>query len=163
MGLATRLGPWLLGTVRYTTGTAAGQIRNIGATSVTQSKAIAYADTTAQTVLAVLPAGSAIRSIDLLITTAYTTTNPTFTFYVNGTAVTGSVVISSPAAGATGLASIALGSTNPALIGNVGTTDAIVSFTQSNGGGGTGAITAFIDYVVRNADGTYAPTTSTGP
>ena len=163
MGIATHLGPWLLGTVKNTTGSTAGTIRNIGATLVSQSKAIAYADTTAQTTLAVLPAGSAIRTIELLITTAYTTTNPTFTFFVNGTAITAAVAVSSPAAGATGVAVIALGSTNPTLVGNVGATDAILSFTQSNGAGGTGAIVANVDYIVRNADGTYAPTSFTGP
>jgi hypothetical protein len=163
MGMATHLGPWLLGTVKNTTGSTVGTIRNVGATLVSQSKAIAYADTTAQTTLAVIPAGSAIRAIELLITTAYTTTNPTFTFFVNGTAITAAVVVASPAAGATGVAVIALGSTNPALIGNVGATDAVLSFTQSNGAGGTGAIVATVDYIVRNADGTYAPTSFTGP
>lgn len=163
MGLATHLGPWLLGTVKNTTGTTAGTIRNTGVTPNAQYKAIAYADTTAQTTLAVIPAGSAIQNIQLIFTTAYTTTNPTFTFFVNGTAVTAAVAVTSPAAGATGVATIALGTTNPSLIANVGLTDAIISFTQSNGGGGTGAIIASIAYTVRNADGTYVPSSVTGP
>ena len=37
MGIATHLGPWLLGTVKDTSGTTAGTVRNIGATMVTQS------------------------------------------------------------------------------------------------------------------------------
>lgn len=163
MGLATHLGPWLLGTVRSTTGTTAGTIRNLGATPAAQFKNIAYGDTTAQTTLAVLPAGSAIWNIQLIITTAYTTTNPTFTFFVNGTAITGATVIASPAAGATGVATIALGSVRPDLVANVGPTDAILSFTQSNGGGGTGAITANIAYIVRQPDGSIYPTSFTGP
>lgn len=163
MGLATHLGPWLLGTVRSTTGTTAGTIRNLGATPAAQFKAIAYTDTTAQTTLAVLPAGSAIWNVQLIFTTAYTTTNPTFTFFVNGVAITGAVVVTAPAAGATGVATIALGSVRPDLVANVGATDAVVSFTQANGGGGTGAITANIAYIVRQSDGSIYPTSFTGP
>ena len=155
MAVATHLGPWLLGTVKDTTGTTAGTIRNVGATPVIQSKVVAYADTTANTTLAVLPAGAYIQNIQFLFTTAYTTTNPTFTIYVNGTAITAAITIASPAAGATGVAALALGTTNPSLVANVGTTDAIISFTQTNGGGGTGAGVLVIAYLVRNADGTY--------
>jgi hypothetical protein len=155
MAVATHLGPWLLGTVKDTTGTTAGTIRNIGATPNAQFKAVAYADTTAQTQLAVIPAGSAIQNVQFLITTAYTTTNPTITIFVNGTAITAAITVASPAAGATGIASLAIGTTNPGLVANVGTTDAVISFTQSNGGGGTGAGVLSIAYVVRNADGTY--------
>jgi Tfp pilus assembly protein PilV len=163
MGLATHLGPWLLGTVKNTTGTTAGTIRNVGATAVAQFKTIAYGDTTANTTLAVIPAGSAIQNIQLNFTTAYTTTNPTFTFYVNGVAITGTTVVTAPAVGSTGIGTVALGSARPDLVSNVGTTDAVISFTQSNGGGGTGAITASIAYIVRQADGTIAPTYATGP
>ncbi len=155
MAVATHLGPWLLGTVKDTTGTTAGTIRNVGATPNAQFKAVAYADTTAQTLLAVLPAGAAIQNVQYLITTAYTTTNPTLTILVNGTAITAAITVASPAAGATGVASLALGTTRPDLVANVGTTDAIVSFTQANGGGTTGAGVLSIAYVVRNSDGTY--------
>ena len=155
MGIASRLGPWLIGTVKDTTGAIAGLIRNMGATPAAQFKPVAYADTTAQTILAVLPAGAAIQNVQFLITTAYTTTNPTFTIFVNGTAITAAITVASPAAGATGIASFALGTTNPGLVANVGSTDAVVSFTQTNGGGGTGAGVLSIAYIVRNPDGTY--------
>jgi hypothetical protein len=161
--MASHLGPWLLGTVKNTTGTTAGTIRNMGAAPVIQTKAVAYGDTTAQTVLAVLPAGAYIQNVQYLISTAYTTTNPTFTIFCNGNQIGGGAVISSPAAGATGVAAIPLAGTNPGLVANVGTSDAIISFTQSNGGGGTGAGTLVIAYVVRQPDGSYAPTSYTGP
>jgi hypothetical protein len=132
----------------------------MGATAVAQFKAVAYADTTANTTLAVLPAGASIQNIQFLITTAYTTTNPTITVYVNGTAITAAITVASPAAGATGIATLAIGTTNPALVANVGTTDAIVSFTQSNGGGGTGAGTLSIAYIVKGSDGVANPTVS---
>jgi hypothetical protein len=157
MGFATHLGPWLLGTVKDTTGTTAGTIRNVGATPCLQTKAVAYADTTANTVLAVLPAGAYIQNIQYIITTAYTTTMPTFTIYVNGTAITAAITIASPVAGATGVAALALATTNPSLVLNVGTSDAIVSFTQSNGGGTTGAGTLVIAYLVRGSDGSANP------
>ncbi len=160
MGFATHLGPWLLGTVKDTTGATAGTIRNIGACPSVQFKTVAYADTTANTVLAVLPAGAAIQNVQFLITTAYTTTNPTLTIFVNGTAITAAITVASPAAGATGVAALALGTTNPGLVANVGSADAIVSFTQTNGGGGTGAGVFSIAYIVRGSDGSANPSAS---
>lgn len=153
MGIASRLGPWLIGTVKDTTGTTAGTIRNMGVTATAQFKTVAYAETAANTVLAVIPAGAAIQNVQFLTTTAYTTTAPTFTIFVNGTAI--SAAVTAGTAGTTGIASLALGTTNPALVANVGANDAVISFTQANGGGGTGAGVLSIAYIVRNPDGTY--------
>ncbi len=155
MGTATHLGPWLLGTVKDTTGTAAGTVNNLGATSVVQTKTVAYADTTAQTRAFVLPAGSLIDSLNYIITTAYTTTAPTFTIFVNGVQASSANLLT----GLVGTQSIPLGNNGAAgaaLIANVGSTDAVIAFTQANGAGGTGAGTLVIHYVVRNPNGTYA-------
>ena len=57
MGFATHLGPWLLGTVKNTTGTTAGTIKNTGCTVVAQSKAVAFGDSAAS-LAAALPAGA---------------------------------------------------------------------------------------------------------
>ena len=157
MGIATHLGPWLLGTVKETTGTTAGNIRNTGATHSLQTRAVAYADTTAQTLLAALPAGSLIQQITFLTTVAYTTTPPSFTFFVNGAAINSSSTPSGLGPGTTGRGTFALGTSNPALVANVGANDALVSFTQANGGGGTGAGFLEISYIVRNSDGTMFP------
>jgi hypothetical protein len=157
MGFATHLGPWLLGTVKDTTGTTAGSIRNVGATHSIQIRPTLYAETTAQTLLACLPAGSLIQSIAYLVTTAYTTTAPTFVFFVNGTAINSATAPSGVAAGATGRGGFVLGTSNPALVANVGANDALVSFTQANGGGGTGAGILEISYIVRNSDGSLVP------
>lgn len=154
MGTATHLGPWLLGTVKDTTGTTAGTINNLGATSVAQVRAIAYGETTAQTRAFVLPAGSIIDTVSALVTTAYTTTAATLQIFVNGNAISAATTLS--AVTTTGVTNIPLGTSNPALVANVGSTDAVVSFTQVNGGGGTGAITLMIHYIVRNPNGTYA-------
>ena len=163
MGMATHLGPWLLGTVKDTVGpvtvagAAAGQVRNIGATHSFQTKTVAYADTTAQTVLACIPAGSTIQSIQFLTTTAYTTTAPTFAFFVNGTAINSTTAPAGTTAGTTGRGGFTLGTSNPSLVANVGTSDAIVAFTQTNGGGTTGAGVLELSYIVRNSDGTSVP------
>ena len=156
MGIATHLGPWLLGTVKETTGTTAGTIRNTGATIVAQTKAVAYADTTAQTVACVVPAGAMITSVQFIATTAYTTTAPTFTMFINGTQASAAITL----AALVGSSSITMGgnsATGAALVANVGSTDATIAFTQSNGGGGTGAGQLVIAYIVRNSDGTSVP------
>lgn len=153
MGTATHLGPWLLGTVKDTTGTTAGTINNIGATRVTQTRSVGYTETTAQTRAFVLPAGSLIESITALTTVAYTTTAPTLTIFVNGSAV--SAAVNAGIVGATGYTTLSIGTANPALVANVGANDAIIAFTQANGGGGTGSMVLMIDYVVRNPNGTY--------
>jgi hypothetical protein len=157
MGFATHLGPWLLGTVKDTTGNTAGTIRNTGATMVTQSKAVLATDITANTTLAVLPAGAIIDNMKYITSTAYVTTTPTFAFFVNGTAIT--ATLNASTFGNTGAQSFAnqLGSVNPGLILNVGTTDAVVSFTQANVTGSTGAGTLVITYVVRAPDGAQFP------
>ena len=133
MGFATHLGPWLLGTVKNTTGTTSGTIRNLGATVVSQSKAILYTDITAATVAFTIPAGSQILTAQFNTTVAYATTTPTYVLQVNGTAINtaanGSVFAN------TGIVNILLGNNSAAaavLCNNVGTSDAIITFTQAN-------------------------------
>jgi hypothetical protein len=121
---------------------------------------VAYGDTNANTFLACVPAGSTIQSIAFVTTTAYTTTAPTFALFVNGTAINTAAAPNGTAAGTTGRGGFTLGTSNPLLVENVGSTDAIVSFTQVNGGGGTGAGTLEISYIVKNSDGSYVPTSA---
>ena len=75
MGFATHLGPWLLGTVRDTTGTTVGTIENCGATVVSQTFKKNYAgqaaSATADTIC-VLPAGAQINFIHIDTITAFT-------------------------------------------------------------------------------------------
>lgn len=76
MGFASHLGPWLLGTVKDTTGSTAGTVRNMGSTIVSQTKKINYAGTTVAapntTQIAVLPAGAQIISIHVDTLVAFT-------------------------------------------------------------------------------------------
>ena len=161
MGFASHLGPWLLGTNKYTTGTTAATTQNMGAAIVSQTKAVAYADTTAQTAAFVLPAGALITACQFIITTAYTTTAPTFTIFIGGVQASSAVTLATTGSGLVGAQAIPLGGNSAAgaaLVNNVGSSDVTVAFTQSNGSGGTGAGTLVIAYIVRGSDGAMYPT-----
>ena len=158
MGFATHLGPWLLGTVKDTTGTTAGTIRNTGCTIVAQSKAILYTDVTASTSAFTIPAGSMIIGASFNTTVAYATTTPTYVLQVNGvainTAANGSVFAN------TGIVQLLLGNNNAAgagLCSNVGTTDALITFTQANVTATSGAGFLMLQYLVRASDGSQYP------
>jgi hypothetical protein len=75
MGFATHLGPWLLGTVKSTTGTTVGTIENLGATVVSQTFKKNYtgqaASATTDTIC-VLPAGAQIQFIHIDTLVAFT-------------------------------------------------------------------------------------------
>ena len=159
MGFATHLGPWLLGTVKNTTGATSGTIRNLGATVVSQSKAILYTDITAATVAFTIPAGSQILTASFNTTVAYATTTPTYALFSNAvainTAANGSVFAN------TGIVNILLGNNSAAaavLCNNVGTSDAIITFTQANVTATSGAGVLTITYVVKDSDGSANPT-----
>jgi succinate dehydrogenase/fumarate reductase flavoprotein subunit len=154
MGFATHLGPWLLGTVKNTTGTTAGTLRNTGCTTVAQSIAVAYTDITAGTYAFTLPAGAQILTAQFNTTVAYATTTPTYALFVNGTAINtaanGSVFTN------TGVVNLLIGNNNAAaavLCSNVGTGDAVITFTQANVTATSGAGFLTLTYVVRNSDG----------
>ena len=66
MGFATHLGPWLLGTVKNTTGSTAGTIRNMGATVVSQSADVVYGTLTGTAF--VLPAGAQVTDVTVVTT-----------------------------------------------------------------------------------------------
>ena len=152
MAFASHLGPWLLGTVKNTTGTTAGTIRNMGATLVAQQASVAYTDGTA-TQAFVLPAGASITSVDLFQTTAFTSGGTgTITVYINGSAITSAITVST---GATGKQALAIGTSNPTLVTNVGTNDAIITYTFGTVTAGAGLLQ--ITYVVRGSDGSANP------
>jgi hypothetical protein len=184
MGMASHLGPWLLGTVKSTTGTTPGLIRNMGATIVMQdtsyttpvgvSTAAPYAGVA--TAIAVLPAGAIIHAIIADVTTAFVgasgATTLTFTTGNATTGLTSNFASGSTMGVITATSSIAVGrqtvtpnTTNLALFNNIGTTDLIVQVTFATAGNYTsgGSVNLQVAYAVQNADGTYAPTAYTGP
>jgi hypothetical protein len=158
MGIASHLGPWQLGTVRSTTGTTAGTVRNMGTTIVAQLKPILYTDAAASTAFW-LPAGAFVTLAQFYTTTAWTGTTPTLTLLGNGTAFTTALSLSSLGSSIMTVASTA-GSMG--FVTNVGTADAQVTYTI--GGTATaGAGVIYLAYIVRQSDGTTVPTYSTGP
>ena len=70
MGIASHLGSWLLGTVKNTTGTTAGTVRNMGATIVAQTYNLTAAQVAGLTgSLGAIPAGSCITNVQFMTTT----------------------------------------------------------------------------------------------
>ena len=140
MGMASHLGPWLLGTVKNTTGTTAGTVRNMGATVVAQQVALVAGSA----VTLMLPAGACVTNISAYMTTGAVGT-PAVT--IGGTSV-GTIST------AAGLNSLSVTAANVGTLLNVGSTDAVLSYTATAATAGTLVVT----YVVRNSDGTIAPT-----
>lgn len=149
MGIATHLGPWLLGTNRYTTGTTADTTRNTGATQVVQTKAVLFNDADNANAF-VLPAGSLITAFRFITTTTFDAAT-TITLSISGTAVTGALTVTSPGAYSFTVATTEAGA---ALTANTGTTDKFVTYTVSQGASTAGAGVLVVEYVVRNSDGT---------
>jgi len=171
MGFATHLGPWLLGTIKYTTGTTVGNIRNTGATLVSQTFKKDYtgqaASATTDTIC-VLPAGAQIQfiHIDTLVAfTGSTAANVTIgdgstaALYWASTDITsqGRAAISNASAklaawaGATSTASpngIGIGSTDVKVIATLTPTVAAVT---------AGTVQYTIIYSVANSDGSQSP------
>jgi hypothetical protein len=163
MGFATHLGPWLLGTVKNTTGTTAGTIRNMGATIVAQTftapASVILASPTAQ-LMFVLPAGSKILNFALEVNVALTGASNCGVTIGNGT--TGNFYMASVNTGTTAV------QTSPATIAaatsgandSIGTTDALIygTFTAATADATAGTITVTVEYIVRNSDGAANPT-----
>ena len=155
MGFATHLGPWLLGTVKNTTGTTSGTVRNMGATKVVQPIVLGFADiNTALTgTIGSIPAGSLITNVYYLTGTVFSAAT-TLTVSIGGTAV---------AAAASTITSV--GIVTPTVqasffpvMANTGTTDDLVTFTATKGATlTTGSVTIVIEYVVRDSDGNANP------
>lgn len=161
MGFASHLGPWLLGTVKNTTGTTAGTIRNMGATLVEQFTTLSYTDTTAKTI-AVLPAGSAIHVFLCDVTAAFNSgTNNVITIQTAAGTSLGAVTATG-ANIAVGRNAVTVTGANIATYVNTGTTDLIIQAVFA--GTGTAATTGLANittaYCVRDADGSAAPSST---
>lgn len=182
MGMASHLGPWLLGTVKNTIGSTPGLIRNMGATVCLQnltytaptgiSTAAPYTGTA--TTVAVLPAGAIIHAIIVDVTTAFVgATGATTLTFQTGNATTGLSTnfasasqlgqVSATSSIAVGRSTVTPNTTNLALFNNIGTTDLIVNVVFATAGNYTsgGSVNVQVVYAVRNQDGTSAPTSYT--
>ena len=155
MGFATHLGPWLLGTVKNTTGTTAGTIRNLGNTIVCQQDTVAYNDAATSSAFTI-PAGSVITAIQILQSTTFTGTSGVITIYLNGTALATCAAITGGTAGVITFTGTAA---QMAVWANIGTTDGIITYTMASSGSlSAGAGTLVMAYAVRDSDGSANPT-----
>jgi hypothetical protein len=181
MGFATHLGPWLLGTVKDTTGTTAGLIRNTGATIVLQpgdyttpagvSTAAPYTGTAVT--IAVLPAGAIIHAIiaDVITpfvgasgatTLTFQTGNATTGLSTNFAAASQLGQLSGTSTLAAGRSTVSPNTTNIALFDTIGTSDLIVQVVFATAGNYTsgGKANFQVVYAVVGADGSTAPATA---
>jgi len=152
MGFATHLGPWLLGTVKNTTGTTVGTIRNMGATVVSQSTNVVYGTLTGNAF--VLPAGAQVTHVTIVTTTVFSAAT-TLKLSIGGVDFTTTGTITN-----VGGVNLNANATTPGGWLNVGSTDAQVTYTMAGTSLSTGEATVFIMYVVRNSDGSAKPTAS---
>ena len=187
MGLATHLGPWLLGTVKNTTNVFSGTLSNVGATIVAQSKLINYNDNSnGFTKAFVLPAGALITSIQLIQTTTFTGSTGNLNISITPAtyptpAATGTTIATNAiTTGTAGILTFTPGTatqasyfsnvsypniynpaTNPPTPPTSPPLDAIIYYTTNSLTAGVG--TLVITYMVRSFDGTYLPQYNTVP
>jgi len=149
MGFATHLGPWLLGTNRYTTGTTATTLANTGCTVVSQSADVVYGTLTGN--LIAVPAGSQIIDVKVVTTTVFSAAT-TCVLNIGGTAFTTTGTITS-----VGSTALGANATTPGGWLNVGSTDVLIAYTLAGTSLSTGAATIIVTYAVRNSDGSQRP------
>jgi hypothetical protein len=172
MGFATHLGPWLLGTVKNTTGTTVGTIQNTGTTTVSQTKKVAYtgsvAATAVTTALFTIPAGAQI--VNIFIDTLVAFTGSTAANVVIG--ITGTTNLYWASSDITSQGRLANTNAAAKLVNwagaattaspngaGVGSTDVIINavLTPTVADVTAGTVQYTIVYAVANSDGTQSP------
>lgn len=147
MGFATFSGPVRVGTQRYDPN------RNTGLVVLSQSVPVVFGTLTGTAF--VLPAGSQIVAVTFQTTVVFSAAT-TAKLTIGATDITSAATVTSlggaavPFAGTTGAM---------ALVSNVGTSDATVTYTLAGAGLTTGAGNIVIQYVQRASDGSANPTT----
>ena len=161
MGFASHLGPWLLGTNKYTTGTTAGTIQNMGSTVVAQTATTTVSDTTAVFLFAI-PAGAQITDFLVDITTAYSgTTGNTITIQTAGGSSLATVGSATTTPLSVGRATTAYTGAQVATMLNVGSTDLLVYAIYACAGTASGgAATITCRYIVKGSNGVMYPTST---
>lgn len=145
MGTTTFTGPVKAGDVLDTTGTAAGEVKNVGTVILAQSAAITQAGTaTAATTGICIPANSHIVAIDVLATVAWSGVAKTISI---GTSATSTELVSGGSLANIGLAALTPGTdaTRTGAWIDVGTSDVLIYALSANTGDGVGVIT--VSYV----------------
>ena len=149
MGFATHLGPWGTGTVKDTTGTTPGTIRNVGLMVLSQSATLAT--TPGFAAIAVLPAGSQILNVYADTTTVFGAA----TTITIGDGTTANKYVTS-----TTITTAARHDLSANLVVadavNIGTSDVVVSATLG-GSAVTGEATITVVYVQKASNGAANP------
>jgi hypothetical protein len=147
MSTTTFTGPIKAGDVLNTTGTTAGSVKNVGFVEMAQFVAVTQSATAAATTI-VIPANILITSIDLFVTTAWSSATTTYTISV-GTSATATELVAATNANAVGKLSLTPGTdaTKTALWLNVGTTDDIIYVLSGAPGATPGAGTLVVRYI----------------
>lgn len=154
MGFATHLGPWLLGTVKNTTGTTIGSIRNMGATVVAQTIPVTAATFVNLTgTLGAIPAGSLITGVQIITSTLFDSAT-TLIVTIGGTNTATATTIT-----AAGVYPVTLAAGFAPTAANSGNTDDLITYTAT-GTPTSGAATIVITYVVRDSSGAANPTST---
>ena len=155
MGFATHLGPWLLGTVKNTTGSVAGTVRNMGATVVAQTIPVTYTTFSNLTgTLGAIPAGSLITGVQIITSTVFSSAT-TLKITIGGVDVATASTITD-----VGFIDVAIGAGFAPTAANSGSTDDLITYTATGTALTTGAATVVIQYVVRNSNGSANPTST---
>jgi hypothetical protein len=156
MGFATHLGPWLLGTVKNTTGTTAGTVRNLGATTVAQTIPVTFATFTNSLTgtIGSIPAGSLITGVQIITSTVFSSAT-TLKITIGGTDVASASTITD-----VGFINVAISAGFSPTAANTGSIDDLITYTATGTALTTGAATIVIQYVVRDTNGNANPTST---
>lgn len=147
MSTTTFTGPIKAGDVLNTTGTTAGSVKNVGFVEMAQFVAVTQSATAAATTI-VIPANSLITSIDLFVTTAWSSATTTYTISV-GTSATATELVAATNANAVGKLSLTPG-TDATRTGNwlnTGTSDDIIYVLSGAPSATPGAGTLVVRYI----------------
>ena len=146
MSFSTFSGPIRSGTVRYHPG------RNTGLALLGQVTPVAFGTLTGTA--CVVPAGSIITRITFQTTTVFSAAT-TLKLTIGSTDITGTITVTT-----VGVATITFATSTAALalLSNVGTTDATLTYTLAGAGLTTGAGNIIVEYIQRGPDGAQAPT-----
>jgi hypothetical protein len=146
MSFSTFSGPIRSGTQRYGAG------RNTGLVVLAQSTPVVFGTLTGTA--CILPAGAQILSVSFQTTVVFSAAT-TVKLTIGSTDITGTATVTT-----VGVATVTFATSTAALalLSNVGTTDATLTYTLAGAGLTTGAGNIIVQYVQRADDGAQNPT-----
>ena len=146
MSFSTFSGPIRSGTQRYNPG------RNTGLALLGQVAPVVFGTLTGTA--CVVPAGAIITRVSFQTTVVFSAAT-TLKLTIGSTDITGTITVTT-----VGVATITFATTTAALalLSNVGTTDATLTYTLAGAGLTTGAGNIIVEYIQRQPDGSTNPT-----